>query len=384
MKKKDVYCICAINLNNISISNKDGNLLFYSDGILPISMINSVKAAGIQITQDREVIYRNGRERLMMIQSYVKEWDCYITEVIPFDSIWSSNMLSVILLLCILMFLVLILIYYRIIRNTFFLPMEQMLGTMEDISNGQVEKSLTIDSDFREYKKIETSFNRMFDKIKGLRIYSYEQEIKTQKLELQYYQMQIQPHFYLNCLKNLYGMAEAHQYEQIQEMILAFSTYLRSIYGNHSLMVPLKKELESLDAYVCLQKYKCKVAPIIKLEIDDKLMDFQIPPLSVITFVENSIKYYRSKEAVLQIIIRAKLIDTDDGNFVNLTILDNGDGFDKEILEKLNSGDSEFFETHIGINNVKQRFCLLYGQDCIFMHGNMNGALVEIFIPYSP
>ena len=40
--------------------------------------------------------------------------------------------------------------------------------------------------------------------IRQLRIQSYEEEIARQELEMQYRQLQLRPHFYLNCLKSLY------------------------------------------------------------------------------------------------------------------------------------------------------------------------------------
>ena len=37
---------------------------------------------------------------------------------------------------------------------------------------------------------------------------------------------------------------------------------------------------------------------------------------------------------------------------------------------------------HMGINNVEQRFSLLYQKPCSFIYSNMNGACVDIFVPY--
>ena len=72
----------------------------------------------------------------------------------------------------------------------------------------------------------------------------------------------------------------------------------------------------------------------------------------------------------------------EEGRYVNITIMDNGKGFSQEVLEVLNAMDRRLSSEHIGIYNVKQRFSLIYGSECSFMFSNMNGACVDIFIPY--
>ncbi len=57
-----------------------------------------------------------------------------------------------------------------------------------------------------------------------------------------FYQIQIRPHFYLNCLKTLYGMAAAGSYGQLREMILTMSEYLRLVMKDHDVSTPLSKE----------------------------------------------------------------------------------------------------------------------------------------------
>ena len=63
---------------------------------------------------------------------------------------------------------------------------------------------------------------------------AYDRLLQVQKTKMQYYQIQIRPHFFLNCMKNLYAMAEGKKYEKIQEMILTLSSYLRAVLKDYS------------------------------------------------------------------------------------------------------------------------------------------------------
>lgn len=84
----------------------------------------------------------------------------------------------------------------------------------------------------------------------------------------------------------------------------------------------------------------------------------------------------------MQILVKARLFLDGEEQFVNLTIMDNGSGFPPEVLEILNDPEKRMPGEHMGINNVEQRFSLLYQKLCSFIYSNMNGACVDIFVPY--
>jgi hypothetical protein len=54
----------------------------------------------------------------------------------------------------------------------------------------------------------------MMDQIKSLKIIAYEKTLAAQQAQLQYLQIQIRPHFFLNCLSALYGLAEVGESEK--------------------------------------------------------------------------------------------------------------------------------------------------------------------------
>ena len=100
------------------------------------------------------------------------------------------------------------------------------------------------------------------------------------------------------------------------------------------------------------------------------------------TFVENSVRYLHPEERIPEIRIHIRRLTTEQESMVNICIMDNGSGFDAEMLEKLNASEEKLSNDHIGIKNVQQRFQLIYGEKCTFSYTNRNGACVDLYIPY--
>lgn len=76
--------------------------------------------------------------------------------------------------------------------------------------------------------------------IKKLKIDIYEKELEKQKTMMNYLQLQIRPHFFLNCLNTIYSMAQTQLYEEIMKMSMITSNYFRYIFQNTQDLVPVK------------------------------------------------------------------------------------------------------------------------------------------------
>ena len=57
---------------------------------------------------------------------------------------------------------------------------------------------------------------------------------------MNYLQLQIRPHFFLNCLNTIYSMAQTQLYEEIMKMSMITSNYFRYIFQNTQDLVPVK------------------------------------------------------------------------------------------------------------------------------------------------
>jgi len=278
--------------------------------------------------------------------------------------------------------IILIVLVWRQINRRILQPVNQLVDTMDAISKGQKEFGTGEDLQCEEFIQLSETFNKMMLEIKHLQIEQYENELKAQKLQLTNLQGQIRLHFYLNCLKNVYALAEKERYESIKNTVLALSRHLRYIFAINEAKIDLRNELSFIDNYVEL--YRCNFSRLVflNIEVSEELMDFLVPPISLLTFLENSIKYSNLKEGALKIGVTARKIKVEQKTKLNLTFRDNGNGFSQEMLEILNRKDREFGPTeHVGINNVLYRCKLLYQNEFFYGFFNEGGAVVDLYFP---
>ena len=170
-------------------------------------------------------------------------------------------------------------------------------------------------------------------------------------------------------------MAAAGSYGQLREMILTMSEYLRLVMKDHDVSTPLSKEMESIRAFIRLQQLSNARPPELYEDIEESLREYGIPPISILSYVENSLRYKRNDDTPLKILIRARLLENEEEQMVNITVM--------EILDILNDPERRLPAERLGIHNIEQRFSLLFQNNCSFFYRNIDGACVEIFLPYS-
>ena len=166
-------------------------------------------------------------------------------------------------------------------------------------------------------------------------------------------------------------------------MILQISRHLRYFFKDNMSLVTIKEELEHVKNYVALQREGMGQDVELEIDLEEGLSDCKIPVLLLQAFVENSFKYGRRENRGLQLGIRIYSLQMEKETMLDILITDNGKGFAPELLRQLNEGNiSEGQEEHIGILNVRQRLFLLYGEQAVLQHMNLEeGAQNEIILP---
>lgn len=289
-----------------------------------------------------------------------------------------------ILLLLVSMFLLLsIPAYWMTFRRVLLEPLNNLTATTLAIQAGQTDIHVPETSEILEVNGIAGTVNTMLDTLRQQKIESYEHQLKAQHAQLQYLQMQIRPHFYLNCLNILFSMAEDRNFSAIQELVLDLSAYLRSMFRDSTKLIPLATELRSVESYVRIQKSSVQEQPVYTLDLNPAVADIMIPPLSILTFVENTFTHNKRMDVPLELRIKCDKITSEEGNWLNISIRDNCGGVSETQLQELNNKPSKITqEKHVGILNTKQRLWLQYGDDAMVSFRNLkDGLCVELFLP---
>lgn len=270
-----------------------------------------------------------------------------------------------------------------VLRRWLLSPLGTLTATLQAIQAGNTNTRVPETSRLSEANQIARTVNTMLDIIRRQKIESYETQLQVQHAQLMYLQVQIRPHFFLNCLNLIYSLAEEKKYLPIQEMVLNLSAYLRNTFKNSSDLIPLRDEVKSANSYIRIQQLGMDLAPEFSVDIAADVAEIPIPPLSLLTFVENSVKYSKLLDVPLEISLKCRRLPSEQGDFLNLTIADNCGGFPPDVLDELNSSSDEIYrEKNVGINNVRQRLKLIYGERAsITFENKFGGAKVEVFIP---
>ena len=227
-------------------------------------------------------------------------------------------------------------------------------------------------------------FRNICGQMKEMKIRMYEQELAQQKLQIDYMQLQIQPHFYINCMSLIYNMAVMGEDDTIQQLSACVSDYFRYIFRKDAARVSLKEELRNVGNYleICRIRYKERLS--FRIEDDGDMDEVDIPPLLLHTFVENSVKYAAGSGKVTEILVKARWVKQ-EGRAAEIRIEDNGTGFPESVLESLNTEEDIVTEkgTRIGIRNCITRLALIYGTAASvhFENREEGGARVVIRLP---
>ncbi len=333
---------------------------------------------------EQEYYVTENEPKHIVVNQYSDVLHVRIFYFIPYNGyFFYMNWMQTLFLFLSLFMVILIPVCYVLISKSYFRPMENLIKTMQKIRDGFIDEKVESNYKIQEFQEVNVTFNEMMMEIKNLKIESWERRLQKNRAELQYLQLQIKPHFFLNCLKNLYGMAELKCYEKMQDMIIQISSYLRYFFKDNMSLVTIDDEINHVKNYITLQKYSLEQDVECVIEIEEQLKACIIPVLLIQPFVENSIKYGRKKNQTLQITIRIIELKLEDENLLDIIITDNGNGFNQDVLGQLNTQTPyQYTENNVGIANIRQRLFLIYGEKAMLQCNNLKeGAQSEMILP---
>lgn len=236
-----------------------------------------------------------------------------------------------------------------------------------------------------ELEQANQLFRENIEQVKQFKQKIYEQELEKQKMELEYLQLQINPHFYINCMNQIYGMSCMEDYPTIQKMSLCVSDYFRYIFQKKSDYVSLEKELEHVRNYLEICKLRFEQKLEYTIDVRDDMSDIVVPPLLLHTFVENSMEHSMTSDYLNCLNVTAERIHIEEIEFVLIEISDDGEGFAEETLAQLQSGQLEIKSngSGVGIRNAIYRLHYLYGSRAKlnFFNRETGGAVIRLCIP---
>jgi signal transduction histidine kinase len=201
-----------------------------------------------------------------------------------------------------------------------------------------------------------------------------EKELTVAKLSLLH--AQVEPHFLYNTLGSAQYLIRSEP-DRADQMLGHLIRYLRhSLPRTQDTPSTLGDELERAKAYLEILKIRMGERLSVHIDVADYLHTVPFPPMMLQTLVENAIKHgLEPKPGGGTIWILARTFGGRTDGSVSITVADDGRGFASE-------GESTS-GTGIGLDNVRERLRLAYGDTASFaIGGNFPaGVAATITVP---
>lgn len=287
----------------------------------------------------------------------------YLMPKFLFKEKYIEFLLSIVLV--ILSFSTLIWIDYVLIQQPLFWPESDYQPTLINI--GKILKNTT-----KIYPVLVLAIV-----IKWFKYWYREQKINQQlaseklRAELRFLKAQVHPHFLFNTLNNLYALT-LKQSKEAPEVVLKLSDLLNyMLYECNADTVQLSKEIKLVKDYISLEKIRYGKRLNISFNVRGEVESKMVAPMLILPFVENCFKHGVSEEL--------------DESWVNIDLEMKGQTLTLKVENsKSKNGTSEDrfeYKEGIGLNNVKRRLELLYGESHeLDLHNDEDSFLVVLKI----
>ena len=181
--------------------------------------------------------------------------------------------------------------------------------------------------------------------------------------ELKYLRTQIQPHFFFNTLNNLYALTLSKSGNAPQLVIKLSDMMQYILYEVDSSKASLLKEISHINNFIDIECLRFEDRIESQLDITGDIEDVQVPPLLLLSFVENCFKHGLKENDKIKIVMNFEVVDR---NYLEFTLTNN---FNPN-LAKSNG---------IGNTNAKRRLKLLFSND-FKMESKVIGDTYSLFL----
>lgn len=268
--------------------------------------------------------------------------------------------------------------------------LNQVFDKVEDEELGRIDEIRGSD----EIGRLMQNYNRMAERVNDLiqtvykdRIKQQEMDIARQSAELLALHSQIDPHFLFNALETIRMHCVLRNEPEIAKMVEKLAVMERQNVEWATDTVEIGREMEFVEAYLGLQKYRFGDRLSYDLDVEKECLNIEIPKLSVVTFVENAcIHGIENKTTQGWVFVRIH-IEKDD---LCIEVEDTGNGMEENECQRLlslmrdASIDRLKEKGRVGIINASLRLKMVTDNQVKFALESEKGVgtMVQIRIPY--
>lgn len=235
-----------------------------------------------------------------------------------------------------------------------------------------------------EFRRLARHLNHMASRLEHSVSEQLIAEKNLQKAQMRTLQAQITPHFLYNTLDTIVWLAEAERNQEVMDMTMALTRFLRISLSSGRDFIPVSREIEHVKSYLAIQATRYGSTMEYRIETDDSLDQAPVLKLLLQPLVENAIYHgVRAKRGRGCIVVSVQRTGTDQMTF---SVADNGIGIEPDKLRALQADLSAGVcaataSGGFGLFNVSQRIRLYYGASLQIASVYREGTTISFTIP---
>ena len=347
----DLYYI--VDGNGIVISCQNKNELYRNlDGVLDIGQKNFNR-----LMQNGKIIAKQNNVNLLFSVRNFDKLNWKVVSVSSLDEITSENskIQSVILIVGMLCLSFAFVVSYAI-SHTVTKPIHRLTRIMKGIMEGDM--SIRAETVNGELSILANGFNGLMDKIQNLLHEVTVEQNARREFEFMLIQSQIKPHFLYNSLETIISLNKLGRYDDAISTAKSLASFYRSTLSKGNDLVKISEEVNLTANYLAIQKMRYSNYMEYMFDIDQNVMEFEIPKLTLQPLVENSIYHgLKPKEGRGALKIKGYLLQ----DSIRMEVTDNGVGIPEEKINDILDDSCSKKSDDFGLASVNNRIKLLYG-----------------------
>lgn len=267
-------------------------------------------------------------------------------------------------------------------------PIRQLQDFMEttrlDNMNAEIPEKISND----EIESLYISYRDVLGRLRQSMINEKRMSLLQLQAQFDLLQAQVNPHFIYNVLNVISGRGLMSDDEVICEICGELAAMLRYATNTKEKYATVKDEIQYMDQYLHLLKYRYDYRLAYTINIDDRIYGRKMPKIVLQQIVENAVVHgYGQTDSRIEIEVTGYV----EKEGWRLKIHDSGCGLDRqklaELKEKMESvrkkltkdrGNVELEIGGMGLVNTYARLYLLYGDELVFDISSKRGTDVVI------
>lgn len=334
-----------------------------SPDALPLNMVVQIKQS---MKGRNDAVEQTIHGRSYIVVSRYSEYTGWSTiALVPLDSLLteSTRIRNLLAEVSIIVFIVILIVSHQISSRTT-LNIRRLKSMMSRVKDGNLSFPKTEIKTKDEVGQLYQVFIGMVEELKSLLEGIRMTEKKKREAELTALQAQVRPHFLYNSLNTIKYLAKLNGVPNIEEVSGSLIELMRGLLGNSNEFLTLQEELDYVNSYVSIVKYKYLEPIQVLTQIEDEsLLQCKVLKLMLQPLVENAIMHgIGPTENGGQVLIRVYAEDQD----VLIEVIDNGKGIAQEqvaeLLGSLERDDASSRFSSMGIRNAHERIVRMFGE----------------------